>query len=141
MSRAQLDALLAQIRAMREQTLAETAGLTEADFTLPTGMPRWDDLRRVLLRFGDHMREHASQAQAARGATSHAPTPPERMLAEAEIAWGLLLAVTVGLSDEDAAARPPEGGWSVLQVLQHVQQTEETYLNAVRAAKAARKQA
>ena len=66
MSRTELDTLVAQIRAMREQTLAECADLTEADFALPTGMPRWDDARRVLLRFGDHMREHASQAQAAR---------------------------------------------------------------------------
>jgi len=138
MSHSQLDSLLAQIRQMREQTLAECAGLTEADFALPTGMPRWDDLRRVLLRFADHMREHASQAQAARVAASHAPNPPERMLAEAELAWGMLLGVTVGLSDEDAATPPPDGGWSVVQVLEHVLKTEETYLNAVRAAKAAR---
>jgi hypothetical protein len=138
MSRAQVDTLLAQIRQKREQTLAECAGLTEADFALPTGMPRWDDLRRVLLRFGDHMREHASQAGAARAASGHAPTPPERMLAEAELAWGMLLGVTVGLSDEDAAAPPTDGGWSVVQVLEHVLKTEETYLNAVRAAKAAR---
>jgi len=136
--RTELDSLLAQIRQMREQTLAETAGLTEADFSLPTGMNRWDDLRRVLLRFADHMREHASQAQAARVAAGHAPTPPERMLAEAELAWGMLLGVTVGLSDEDAATPPPDGGWSVVQVLEHVLKTEETYLNAVRTAKAAR---
>jgi hypothetical protein len=138
MSRIQLDTLLAQIRAMREQTLAECAGLTEADFTLPTGMPRWDDLRRVLLRFADHMREHASQAGAARVAAGHAPTPPERMLAEAELAWGMLLGVTVGLSDEEVAAPPPDGGWSVVQVLEHVLKTEGTYLNAVRAAKGVR---
>jgi len=135
MLRSQIDSLLAQIRAMREQTLAECAGLTEADFALPTGMNRWDDLRRVLLRFGDHMREHASQAQAARVAAGHAPTPPERMLAEAELAWGMLLGVTVGLSDEDASTPPPDGGWSVVQVLEHVLKTEETYLNAVRSAK------
>lgn len=135
MSRTQLDTLLTQIRAMREQTLAECAGLTEADFALPTGMNRWDDLRRVLLRFADHMREHASQAGAARAATGHAPTPPERMLAEAELAWGMLLGVTVGLSDENAAERPPDGGWSVVQVLEHVLKTDEAYLNAVRAAK------
>ena len=138
MPRSELDSLLAQIRAMREQTLAETAGLTEADFALPTGMPRWDDLRRVLLRFADHIREHASQAQAARVAAGHTPTPPERMLAEAELAWGMLLGVTVGLSDEDAATPPPDGCWSVVQVLEHVLKTEETYLSAVRAAKANR---
>jgi hypothetical protein len=141
MARTELDTLLAQIRGRREETLAECAGLTEADFALPTGMPRWDDLRRVLLRFGDHMREHASQAGAARVAIGRAPNPPERMLAEAELAWGMLLGVTVGLSDEDATAPPADGGWSVLQVLQHVLKTEETYLNAVRAAKSARQDA
>jgi hypothetical protein len=138
MARTELDTLLAQVRRMREQTLAECAGLTEADFTLPTGMPRWDDLRRVLLRFADHMREHASQAQAARVAAGHAPTPPERMLAEAELAWGMLLGGTVGLSDTDATTPPADGGWSVMQVLEHVLKTEETYLNAVRQAKAGR---
>jgi hypothetical protein len=136
MSRTELDTLLAQIRQLREQTLAETADLTEADFALPTGMNRWDDLRRVLLRFADHMREHASQAQAARVAAGHAPNPPERMLAEAELAWGMLLGVTVGLSDEEAADQPPDGGWSVVQVLEHVLKTEQNYLDAVRAAKA-----
>ena len=60
------------------------------------------------------------------------------MLAEAELAWGMLLGVTIGLSDEDAATPPPTGGWSVVQVLEHVLKTEETYLNAVRTAKAAR---
>ncbi len=138
MSRTQLDSVLIQIRQLREQTLAECAGLTEADFTLPTGMPRWDDLRRVLLRFGEHMREHASQAQGARAAIGKAPSPPERMLAEAELAWGMLLAATVGLSDEEAAAQPSDGGWSVAQVLEHVLKTEDTYLQAVRRAKAAR---
>jgi uncharacterized damage-inducible protein DinB len=44
----------------------------------------------------------------------------------------------VGLSDEDAATSPLDGGWSVVQVLEHVLKTEETYLNAVRAAKAVR---
>ncbi len=141
MSRAQLDSLLIQIRQLREQTLAECADVTEADFALPTGMPRWDDLRRVLLRFCDHMREHASQAQGARAATGRAPTPPERMMAEAELAWGMLLGATVGLSDEEAAARPADGGWSVTQVLEHVLKTEGTYLNAVRTAKAARAEA
>ena len=139
MSRFQLDSLITQIRQMREQTLAECADLTEADFALPTGMPRWDDLRRVLLRFADHMREHASQAGAARAATGNAPNPPERMLAEAELAWGMLLAATVGLSDEDAATPPPDGGWSVAQVLEHVLKTEENYLNAVRQAKSQKK--
>ena len=131
----EISEMIQKIRAAREQTLSRLVDLTEADFPAPTGMERWTDVRRVLLRFGDHMREHASQAQAARVAAGHAPNPPERMLAEAELAWGMLLGVTVGLSDEDAATPPSDGGWSVVQVLEHVLKTEEDYLNAVRTAK------
>ena len=136
MSRTELDGMLAELRRLREQTLVALVDLTEADFATPTDMPRWDDVRRVLLRFGDHMREHANQVECARAAIGRGPTMPQRMLAEGELAWGKLLAATVGLTDEDIAAQPPDGGWSVKQVLAHVIQTERRYLDATLAAKA-----
>jgi hypothetical protein len=105
--------------------------MTEAEFARPTSMQRWDDARRVLLRFGDHMREHANQALAARANTGHALTMPQQMLAEAELAWGKLLGATVGLDDDAIAAEPPDGGWSVEQVLEHVLHVEKVYLNAI----------
>jgi hypothetical protein len=135
MSRDQLDAMLSEIRQARERTLAELADLTEADFATPTDMQRWDDVRRVLLRFGDHMREHANQLEGARAAIGRAPSMPERMLAEAEYAWGKLLAATMGLDDGDWTAQPPDGSWSVQQVLQHVLETERGYLEAIRSAR------
>ena len=57
------------------------------------------------------------------------------MLAEAEYAWGKLLAATVGLSDEDYKASPPEGGWSIRQVLEHVIASERAYMEAIRTAR------
>lgn len=135
MGRDKLDALLAEIRAAREQTLAELIDLTEAEFSLPTEMVRWDDVRRVLLRFGDHMREHATQVEGTRAAVDRVPTMPQRMLAEAEVAWGKLLAATVGLSDGDLTVDPPDGGWSVQQVLEHVLASERLYLDTIRRAR------
>ncbi len=136
MSRERLDGLCAQIRALREQTLAELVDLTEAEFAYPTDMQRWDDVRRVLLRLGDHMREHANQIEGTRVAIGRAPTMPQRMLAEAEVTWGKLLAAAVGLTDDDLDVKPPDGGWSVAEVLHHLIGTEERYLKAIRDARA-----
>ena len=131
MGRERLDALMAEIRGVRQQTLSELADMTEAEFGLPTTMHRWDDARRVLLRFGDHMREHANQALAARANAGYGLTMPQQMLAEAELAWGKLLGATVGLDDEAIAAAPSEGAWSVGEVLEHVLRVEQLYLDAI----------
>lgn len=130
MQREKIDALLAQIRATREETLHTLRDVTEADFALRTDLQRWDDLRRVLLRFGDHMREHSNQLEDARQKTGTGPTMPQRMLAEAERAWGQLLAATVGLDDETASRQPDDGGWSALQVLDHIAEVEQNVLLA-----------
>jgi hypothetical protein len=130
MQREKIEALLAQIRTTREETLRTLQNVTEADFALRTDLQRWDDLRRVLLRFADHMREHSNQLEDARQKTGTGPTMPQRMLAEAERAWGQLLAATVGLTDETASQQPADGGWSALQVLEHIVEVEQKVLLA-----------
>lgn len=131
MNRTQLNDLLSEIRAAREQTLRALADVTEDEFTTPTDFPRSNDLRRVLLRFGEHMREHASQIEGIRAGIGGAPTPPQRMLAEAELAWGRLLAATVNLTDDDLSSTPPDGGWTVEETLAHILQVEKWYLEVV----------
>ncbi len=130
MQREKIDALLTQIRATRAETLRTLQDVTEAEFALRTDLQRWDDLRRVLLRFADHMREHSNQLEDARQKTGTGPTMPQRMLAEAERAWGQLLAATVGLDDETANRQPDDGGWSALQVLEHIAEVEQNVLLA-----------
>ncbi len=138
MEREQLKLLLADIRDIREQVLVELNDLTEDEFELSTASRPWiwDTLRRVLLRFGDHQREHATHVQGVRHAIGRSPTQPQRMLAEAEIAWGVLLAATVGLNDDDLDCAPPDGGWSVRKVLEHVRDGEAGYLEAIQIARA-----
>ena len=74
MSRGELDALLREFRALRERTLAELQDVTEAEFDCPTNMPRWTEIRRVLLRFGDHTREHANQVEGVRASIGRSPS-------------------------------------------------------------------
>ena len=123
--------MISKIRAAREQTLSRLVDLTEADFSTPTQMERWTDVRRVLLRFGDHLREHANQAEHTRDIIDCTPSMPQRMLQESELAYGKLLAAMVGLSDEDYNQAPPDGGWSIRQVLEHTLQSEINYLAVI----------
>jgi hypothetical protein len=88
MKNTKIISLMTEIRELRDESLGECLQLTEDDFATATDNERWDDIRRVLLRFGDHMREHANQIEEARVQIGQAPTMPQRMLAEGEIAWG-----------------------------------------------------
>lgn len=139
MQREKIDLLLAQVRATRTETLATLSDVTEAEFATRTDLQRWDDLRRVLLRFGEHMREHSNQVEDSRQKVGTGPTMPQRMLAEAERAWGQLLAATVGLSDESAAQAPSDGGWSAMRVLEHILEVEQNYLAAAQRARVAQR--
>lgn len=137
MSRNELDNLLAEIRAIRKEALAELNDLTEADWQLSTtGFRRWrwDTVRRVMLQFGDHMREHATHIEGTRQALNRSPTQQQRMLAEAELAWGRLLASLVALTDEDLDVQPAGDGWTIRRILEHVRNSEADYLEAIRVA-------
>lgn len=77
--------------------------------------------------------------RASRGASGRAegrPTQPRRVLAQAEIARGNLLAAVVGLTDADLDAAPPDGGWPIRRILGHVRDSEVGYLEAARLARA-----
>lgn len=140
MSRVKLDAMLAEIRATREATLQELVDVAESEFLYPTDMVRWTEIRRILLRFGDHMQEHTTQIEGVRADIERDPTMAQRMLGRAEIAWGRLLSSTVGLTDEDLDVTPPDGGWSVWQVLEHLLEGEQGYLESIRKSRAAHNQ-
>jgi uncharacterized damage-inducible protein DinB len=55
------------------------------------------------------------------------------------LAWGKLLGATVGLTDEDITLKPPDGGWSVMEVLEHILKVERLYLGAIRDARERRR--
>jgi len=141
MNREQMDALLAEIRTARLESLEYLTQVPESDFPLPTDLPRWDEVRRVLLRLVEHMQEHVNQIEGARSDLGRHRTMPQRMLTEAELAYGKLLAATVGLEDADLDAEPGSEQWSIRTVLKHILSSERNFLRAVQAAHAARDQA
>lgn len=130
MSRTQLDQILAEIRAQRERTLSVLEDVTEEEFPIPTGMERWTEVRRLLLRFGDHMREHVNQIDGIRTAIDRPLTMAQRMLAESERAWGMVLASTVGLTDDDLDTKPLDG-WTLRETIAHLAWAEQFYFDAV----------
>lgn len=132
--RKEIKDLIAKIRAAREETLASLTGVNEADFSVSTSMERWTDVRRVLLRFGEHMREHANQIEHTRDLIGATPTMPQRMLQEAERAYGQLLASLLDLSDDQLNQVPLDGGWSIRQVLEHALHGEKNYRAVIEAA-------
>ena len=137
MQREQLDGLLAEIRAVRERALVEHDDLTEDDFSLPITSKawRWDSVVRALLQTGNHMREHATHIQGTRAAINRLHTQPQRMLADTEIAWGILLAALVGLTDDDLDRVPAEGAPSVRTILEHILKGEKEYLETIQEAR------
>jgi hypothetical protein len=136
MERDELNRLLAEIQAQREQALAELHDVTEEEFGLSTTTQpwRWDTLLRVLVQMGNHMREHAMHVRGAREALDRLPTQPQRILAEAETSFGYLRAALVGLTEADLDREFVEG-WTIRRILAHVQDSERRYLEAIRIAR------
>lgn len=135
MSRSELQSKLDEIRAVRTEVLdlLEYAPDDDTQLSIPE-MRTARNLGAALLRFGDHMREHRNQVNGVRQALGRGPSDVQRKLADAEIAWGQLLASVTGLTDADLDAQPEDGGWTVRETLDHILQAEVYYLNGAKAA-------
>ena len=111
MSRSELQTKLDEIRAVRTEVLQCLQDVPDTDTDLETpDLRTWHNLGIVLLRFGDHMREHGNQIANIRQALGNGPTDVQRKLGAAEAAWGELLGVVTGLTDSDLDAVPEAGG-------------------------------
>ena len=135
MSRSELQTKLDEIRAVRTEVLQCLQDVPDTDTDLETpDLRTWHNLGIVLLRFGDHMREHGNQIANIRQALGNGPTDVQRKLGAAEAAWGELLGVVTGLTDSDLDAVPEAGGWSIRETLDHILSAEMHYLDAVKSA-------
>lgn len=126
---------LAQIDAIQKEILQELTSLKRHELKYQTDNWRWNTLRRVMLRFGDHLREHTTQLVAAREDIGAAQTMPQRVLARAQEAYGGLLGATVGLGDEHLDEVPEAGEWTPRQILEHIISTQGAYLDLIRRAR------
>ena len=129
MANAEVTGYLERMAAIQGAVLAELTDLPREDLRYQTGNWRWNTVRRVMLRFGDHVREHTTQLVAAREGTGSEQTMPQRMLAQAMLAYGYFLGAMVGLQDEDLDKAPEPGEWSPRQVLDHLLDGQQGYLD------------
>ncbi len=135
MSRSELQAKLDEIQVVRTEVLECLQDIPDKDTELETpDLRMWRNLGIVLLRFGDHMREHRNQIAGIRQNLGRGPTDVQRKLGEAEEAWGSLLGVMTGLADADLDTVPETGGWSIRETLDHILQTEVYFLNGIKSA-------
>jgi uncharacterized damage-inducible protein DinB len=126
--------LLEELAAARAETIAALTALEDEALRFKTDQWRWNTVRRVLLRFGDHPREHTTQLVAAREAIGAAHTMPQRMLARAQEAYGEFLGAVIGLQDDDLDKAPAAGEWTIRQILEHLLEGEKGYLGHIRRA-------
>ena len=126
---------LARMEALRQEILAELTGLERHELKYATSNARWNTVRRVLLRFGDHVREHTTQLVAAREAIGATQTMPQRMLARAQEAYGAWLGAMVGLEDGQLDQVPEPGEWTPREILEHLVATQRFYLELIREAR------
>jgi len=131
----QVSQYLARLESLQHEIMNELADLPYDEFRYATGSSRWNTVRRVLLRFGDHVREHTTQLLAAREAIGARQTMAQRILAQAQQAYGCLMGAVLGLSDEDLDQVPEPGEWSPRQVLEHLIDTQQGYLELIRGAR------
>ena len=127
----EVKAILAEIAQNQAKVMEEMAALSKEDLRYKTTQWRWNTTRRIMLRFGDHVREHTTQLIAAREDIDAAQTMPQRMLARAQEAYGYFLGAMVGLSDEDLDIVPAEGEWTIRQVLEHIRRGQPNYLKRI----------
>jgi hypothetical protein len=134
-SETQVQSYMAQLGAIQREILEELASLERVELRYATDSPRWNTIRRVMLRFGDHLREHTTQLIAARDSIGALQTMPQRLLARAQEAYGFLLGAVIGLQDEQLDQTPEPGEWSVRQILEHILSTQKEYLELIRRAR------
>lgn len=123
----QIAELLGEMREVSGEIVKGLSGLTEEEKRAQTDETPWR-VQHILYRFAAHEEEHINQIVAARWALGTAPTVAQVALAQFLAARGRLEGSLIGLDDETASRPPREGEWSVLEILQHVQESDKQYL-------------
>lgn len=128
---ASLQNVLDEIRATRREAFVDLAEVPEEHLNKAT---RWGygptDARYMFLRFSDHDEEHGLQIEhTLRSMLGWQPSHAQIILGAAERTRGDLLAVLVGLGDDDLDVVPkePAGEWPLRRTLAHAIGTEHNY--------------
>ncbi|MEX1158407.1 MAG: DinB family protein, partial [Thermomicrobiales bacterium] len=109
----------------REELLEQLTGIEDEAMTAPTVWAEIRvDVRFRLMRVAHHEREHTAHILKWRGQVGRPLTDPQRLLANAWRARGVLEGHLVGLPDDLLDREPANGDATIRALLAHVQRTE-----------------
>lgn len=123
--------MLDDMRQLRDEIIEELSSLTEAELQLQTVEVPWR-IQHLLYRFSAHEEEHINQIIAARWAIGAKSSPAQFILSQFMATRGRLEGALIGLKDQPANLAPREGEWSILEILQHLLESDRQYLAWIR---------
>jgi hypothetical protein len=133
--RGTLHDLIGRLEAAREAALAALADCAASDLDVASSWAGHAvDVRFRLHRFAAHERQHTVQIAKTLRGVGFAPTEAQRLLAQARMTRGHLLANLVGLPDDLLARRPSPAAPSVAAILAELDERERERVASVRAA-------
>ena len=119
----------------RQRTIAAFIDMTTQELDTPSQYARMEvDLRYRLGRFAGHERAHVIQIRKTLLLIGHHPTETERVIAQAELARGLIEAQLIGIPQELAERSPGPGLKSVESILRSGAAEEDELTDAIAAA-------
>lgn len=124
---ASLSDLMAELDLAREESLADLTSLTNVELRAPS---RWADIdidvRFLLMRFGQHEREHTDQLHKLHAHCGRIQTEADRLLGLCWRAHGVLEGSLVGIPDE-LLDRELEDGKPIRSLLKHTGSAESYF--------------
>ncbi|MCL4459763.1 MAG: DinB family protein [Chloroflexi bacterium] len=128
----ELGLLLADLQTRRAEVLRRLGGLSEEQLERKVewaGVER--TVRFLLHRFADHEKEHIIQIRKARQNLGLPQSEAQMILSKAEETRGELIGALLGVSDEHLSKVTKEGEWTIREVLQHLCDTEKSFLDKI----------
>ena len=134
---------LDSLNGLRDQWLDRLGDLSDEDLAITAEDGYWT-IRKWLCRMIDHEAIHLGQVVRIRRSIEPVWRAAvrwrevDRLIGELHSLRGRLASELVGLSDELLDARPPDGPKSVREVLAHLHQAEEGYVEQIEKLRGAR---
>ncbi len=121
-----LDKLIKELEDVRRESVKVLCSLNDEQLDLKNERGR--SVRAFVQTLVDHDNEHIQHLIRARRGVGSRRKEINRVLGEMMAARGELLGLIAGLEDENLDKDWEEGEWSIRNILEHMVQTERTYI-------------
>ena len=123
---AELDKLIKELEEVRKESVKILSSMSDEQLDLKNERGR--SIRAFVQGLADHDLDHVQHLIRARRAVGSRRREINRALGELMSARGELMGLIAGLEDENLDKEWEEGEWSIRNILEHMVQTERTYI-------------